>query len=121
LKIMDFLANIPEWAEAAQMLFMEAIVFLAPPEQVAVVVVPTDPHTPAQYNGIVTTAATKKGKHCEAPSVDNDSNYGELQFEEEKEEEEGKMPAQRFKHIQWNKKIAKKKANKAKAAATLAH
>ncbi|KAG6898484.1 hypothetical protein C0993_006566 [Termitomyces sp. T159_Od127] len=83
LEIVDFSANIPQWAEAAQMLFIKAIVFLAPPEQVAVVVVPTDPCTPAQYNGIVATAAAKKGKHCKAPPINNDSDYGELQFEEE--------------------------------------
>ncbi|KAG6876105.1 hypothetical protein C0993_005504 [Termitomyces sp. T159_Od127] len=109
-----------KWAEAAQMLFMKTMVFPAPPEQVVVVV--TDLCTPAQYDGIVATMAAKKGKHCEALPINNNSNYGELQSEEEEEEEEeGKMPAQRFQHIQQNKKIAKKKANKAKAAATLAH
>ncbi|KAG6877591.1 hypothetical protein C0993_005809 [Termitomyces sp. T159_Od127] len=114
-------ANIPQWAEAAQMLFMKAVVFLASPEQVAVVVVPTDPHTPVQYDGIVATAAAKKGKHCKAPPINDNSNYGELQSEEEEEEEEGKMPAQRFQCVQQNKEIAKKKANKAKAAAASAH
>ncbi|KAG6882632.1 hypothetical protein C0993_009776 [Termitomyces sp. T159_Od127] len=99
---------------------MKAVVFSAPPEQVAVVVVPTDLCTLAQYNRIVITAAAKKGKYCEAPPVNDDSNYGELQSEEE-EEEEGKTPTQRFQRIQWNKKIAKKKANKAKAAAALMH
>ncbi|KAG6867187.1 hypothetical protein C0993_005946 [Termitomyces sp. T159_Od127] len=70
---------------------------------------------------IVATTAAEKGKHREAPPVNNDSDYGELQSEEEEEEEEGKMPAQRFQHVQQNKKITKKKANKAKAAAALVH
>ncbi|KAG6884203.1 hypothetical protein C0993_000439 [Termitomyces sp. T159_Od127] len=48
-------------------------------------------------------------------------DYGELQSEEEEEEEEGKTPAQHFQCIQQNKKIAKKKANQAKAAAALVH
>ncbi|KAG6882269.1 hypothetical protein C0993_011306, partial [Termitomyces sp. T159_Od127] len=67
LEIMDFPANIPQQAETAQMLFMKAIVFPASSEQVAVVIVPTDPRTPVQYNEIVATAMTKKGKHYEAP------------------------------------------------------
>ncbi|KAG6900085.1 hypothetical protein C0993_003140 [Termitomyces sp. T159_Od127] len=121
LEIVDFPANILEWAEAAQMLFMKAIVLLALPEQVIVVALTTDPCTPAQYNRIVATTAAKKGKHCEAPPVNNNSNYGELQSKEEEEEEEGKTPAQHFQHVQQNKKIAKKKANKTKAVATLAH
>ncbi|KAG6900084.1 hypothetical protein C0993_003139 [Termitomyces sp. T159_Od127] len=121
LEIVDFPANIPQWAEAAQMLFMKAIVFLAPPEQVAVVVVPTDPCTPVQYNKIVATVAAKKGKHHEAPPVNNDSNYWELQSDEEEEEEEGETHTQHFQRVQQNKKIAKKKANKAKAAAALVH
>ncbi|KAG6899732.1 hypothetical protein C0993_007389 [Termitomyces sp. T159_Od127] len=65
--------------------------------------------------------AAEKGKHCEVPPINNDSNYGELQFKEEEEEEEGKTPTQCFQCIQQNKKITKKKANKAKAAATLVH
>ncbi|KAG6877433.1 hypothetical protein C0993_007412, partial [Termitomyces sp. T159_Od127] len=123
LEIVDFPANILEQEEAAQMLFMKAIVFPAPPEQVAVVVVPTDLCTSAQYNGIVATAAAKKGKHCEAPPpIDNNSDYRESQSGEgEEEEEEGKTHAQRFHHVQWNKKIAKKKANKVKTAAALVH
>ncbi|KAG6898647.1 hypothetical protein C0993_005361 [Termitomyces sp. T159_Od127] len=96
LEIVDFPANIPEQAEAAQMLFMKAMVFLALPEQVVVVVMPTDPCTPAQYDGIVATMAAKKGKHCEAPPADNDSNYRESQSKEEEEEEEGKTPTQHF-------------------------
>ncbi|KAG6883616.1 hypothetical protein C0993_005133 [Termitomyces sp. T159_Od127] len=84
---------------------MKAVVFPAPPEQVAVVVVPTDPCTPVQYNRIVATTAAKKGR----------------QSEEEEKEEEGKTPAQHFQCVQWNKKITEKKANKAKATAILAH
>ncbi|KAG6867261.1 hypothetical protein C0993_005139 [Termitomyces sp. T159_Od127] len=108
-------------ANAAQMLFMKAVVFPAPPEQVAVVVVPTDPRTPVQYDGIVAIAAAKKGKHCEALPINNNSNYGESQSEEEEEEEEGKTLVQCFQRIQWNKKITKKKVNKAEATAALAH
>ncbi|KAG6875767.1 hypothetical protein C0993_007498 [Termitomyces sp. T159_Od127] len=105
LEIVNFPANIPVQAEAAQMLFMKAVVLPAPPEQ---------------YD-IVANMAAKKGKHCEAPPINDNSNYGESQSEEEEEEEEGKMPAQYFQRVQQNKKIAKKKANKAKAAATLVH
>ncbi|KAG6899141.1 hypothetical protein C0993_000306 [Termitomyces sp. T159_Od127] len=120
LEIVDFLANILEQAEPTQMLFMKAMVFLALPEQSIVVALTTDLCTPVQYDRIVATAAVKKGKHCDVLLVDNDSDYGESQSEEE-EEEEGKMPAQCFQHIQQNKKVTKKKANKAKAATTLAH
>ncbi|KAG6875680.1 hypothetical protein C0993_008030 [Termitomyces sp. T159_Od127] len=78
LEIVDFPANIPEWAEAAQMLFRKAVILLAPPKQIVVVVVPTDSCTPAQYDRIVATMAAKKDKHCVAPPINNDSNYGEL-------------------------------------------
>ncbi|KAG6867274.1 hypothetical protein C0993_005081, partial [Termitomyces sp. T159_Od127] len=121
LEIVDFPTNIMEQAEAAQMSFMKAMVFPALPEQVVVVALPTDLLTPAQYDGIVATAAAKKGKHCEVSPVNNDSDYGELQSKEEEEKEEGKMPAQHFQHVQQNKKITKKKVNKAKAAAALVH
>ncbi|KAG6865353.1 hypothetical protein C0993_008148, partial [Termitomyces sp. T159_Od127] len=121
LETVDFPANIPEQAEAAQMLFMKSMVFLAPAEQVVVVVLLTDPYTPAQYDGIIATTAAKKGKYCETPPVNNNSNYRELQSEEDEDEEEGKTPAQHFQYVQQNKKIAKKKVNKAKAAAALAH
>ncbi|KAG6898466.1 hypothetical protein C0993_006637 [Termitomyces sp. T159_Od127] len=47
------------------------------------------------------------------------SDYGQSS-EEEEEEEEGETPAQRFQCVQQNKKLAKKKANRAEAAATLA-
>ncbi|KAG6876921.1 hypothetical protein C0993_012067 [Termitomyces sp. T159_Od127] len=93
---------------------------LAPPEQVVVVVVLTDSHTPVQDNGIVATIAAE-GRHCEAPPIDEKSNYGESQSEREEEEEEGKTPTQHSQRIQQNKKITKKKTNKAKAAAALAH
>ncbi|KAG6884363.1 hypothetical protein C0993_011798 [Termitomyces sp. T159_Od127] len=121
LEIVDFSANIQERAEAAQMLFMKAMVFSAPLELVVVVVMSTDLHTPVQYNGIVATVAAKKGKRYEVPPINDDSDYRELQSKEEEEEEENKTPAQCFQHIQQNKKIAKKKANKTKAAAALAH
>ncbi|KAG6868012.1 hypothetical protein C0993_008387 [Termitomyces sp. T159_Od127] len=122
LEIIDFPANISQQAEPVQMLFIKTVVFLAPLKRVSVVVVSTDSHITAQYNGIVATAAAKKGKHCEAPPIDDDSNYGESQLDKEEEEEkEGEMPTQHFQRIQQYKKIAKKKANKAKVAATLTH
>ncbi|KAG6875426.1 hypothetical protein C0993_009269, partial [Termitomyces sp. T159_Od127] len=91
LEIVDFPANILQQAEAAQMLFMKAVVFPASPEQVAVVVVHTNPHAQVQYDGIVFTAVAQKGKHCEALPINDDSNYRELQSEEEEEKEESKM------------------------------
>ncbi|KAG6867135.1 hypothetical protein C0993_006431 [Termitomyces sp. T159_Od127] len=116
LKIVDFPANISEQAEAAQMLFIKAMVSLALPEQIVVVVLPTDLCTPVHYDGIVATTAAEKGKHCEAPPTNNNSNYKELQSKEEEEEEESEMLTQHFQCIQQNKKITKKKVNKAKAA-----
>ncbi|KAG6867331.1 hypothetical protein C0993_004305 [Termitomyces sp. T159_Od127] len=111
LEIVDFPANIPEWAEAIQMLFMKAVVFPALPEQPVVVTLTTDLCTPAQYDGIVATMVAKKGKHCVMPLVNDNSNYRESQSKEEEEEEEGKTPTQCFQHIQQNKKIAKKNVN----------
>ncbi|KAG6893909.1 hypothetical protein C0992_008226, partial [Termitomyces sp. T32_za158] len=48
-------------------------------------------------------------------------NYGQSFLEAEEEEEEGKTPAQHFQRVQQNKKLIKKKANRAQAAAALAH
>ncbi|KAG6882987.1 hypothetical protein C0992_010053, partial [Termitomyces sp. T32_za158] len=67
------------------------------------------------------TAAVDKGKQQAMPSIDDDSDYGQSQSKEEEEAKEGELAAQRFQRMQRNKKLAKKKANKAKAAAALVH
>ncbi|KAG6882911.1 hypothetical protein C0992_010303, partial [Termitomyces sp. T32_za158] len=67
------------------------------------------------------TAAASKGKQWVVPTKEDDSDYGQSSSEAEEEEEEGETPAQCFQRIQRNKKLAKKKANRAQAAAALAH
>ncbi|KAG6882112.1 hypothetical protein C0995_015786, partial [Termitomyces sp. Mi166 len=88
-----------------QLLFLCAMAIPAPPPQLTVVVVTTDPRTPEQYDGLIMTqqkaAAASKGKG--------------------KESKEGESVAQRFQHVQYNKKLAAKKASKAKAEAALQH
>ncbi|KAG6895873.1 hypothetical protein C0992_011873 [Termitomyces sp. T32_za158] len=121
LEVVDFPANILEQAGPAQMSFMKAILISAPLIQFTVVTMPTDPCTPAQYDGSMVTAAASKGKQHVVLLIDDDSDYGELHSEEEEEAEEGKMPAQCFQHMQQNKKLAKKKVNKVKNTAALAH
>ncbi|KAG6891772.1 hypothetical protein C0995_008631, partial [Termitomyces sp. Mi166 len=49
------------------------------------------------------------------------SDYDELSSEHKRESEEGESAAQRFQHVQYNKKLAAKKASKAKAEAALQH
>ncbi|KAG6886679.1 hypothetical protein C0992_002841 [Termitomyces sp. T32_za158] len=93
LEIVNFPANILEWAEPAQMLYMKAMVFSSPSVPVTVVALTTDPHTLAQYDGIMATLEANKGKHCAVPIVDNNSNYRQLQSKEEEEGEEGKTLA----------------------------
>ncbi|KAG6858390.1 hypothetical protein C0995_000354, partial [Termitomyces sp. Mi166 len=61
------------------------------------------------------------GKEKIVPMLSNKSDYGELLSEHERESEEGESAAQRFQHVQYNKKLAAKKANKAKAEAALQH
>ncbi|KAG6898435.1 hypothetical protein C0995_009760 [Termitomyces sp. Mi166 len=98
---------------------------LAPPLQLTVVVVITDPRTPEQYDGLVVTqqkaAAASKGKGKIVPTLSDKSDYGESLSEHKQESEEGESAAQRFQHMQYNKKLATKKANKAKAKAALQH
>ncbi|KAG6895178.1 hypothetical protein C0992_002753 [Termitomyces sp. T32_za158] len=65
--------------------------------------------------------AVSKGKQHAVLLIEDDSNYEGLHSEEEEEEEEGGMPAQHFQHIQCNKELSKRKANKAKMAEALAH
>ncbi|KAG6875075.1 hypothetical protein C0992_005304 [Termitomyces sp. T32_za158] len=110
LELVDFPADIPVWAELAQLLFMKEVIFPALPIQLTVVKLTIDPRTPAQYNGLMATAAAGKGKQ-----------RGGSQSKEEEEAEEGELAAQHFQCMQRNKKLTKKKANRAKAAAAIAH
>ncbi|KAG6859169.1 hypothetical protein C0995_010984, partial [Termitomyces sp. Mi166 len=97
----------------------------APPPQFTVVVVTTDPRTPEQYDGLVATqqkaVAVSKGKGKIVPTLSDKSNYGESLSEHEWELEEGESAAQHFQRVQYNKKLAAKKVNKAKAEAALQH
>ncbi|KAG6884150.1 hypothetical protein C0995_010834 [Termitomyces sp. Mi166 len=101
------------------------MVIPAPPPQLAVVVVTTDPRMPEQYNGLIATqqkdAAASKSKGKVVLTLSDKSDYGELSSKHEQESEEGESVAQRFQHVQYNKKLAAKKASKAKAEAALQH
>ncbi|KAG6875570.1 hypothetical protein C0992_003270 [Termitomyces sp. T32_za158] len=92
LELIDFPANIPEWAEAAQLLFLKEVVFLALPSKLTVVKLTTDPRIPAQYDGLVATVVVDKGKQWAVPTIDDDSDYGQSQSEEEEEAKEGCIP-----------------------------
>ncbi|KAG6858543.1 hypothetical protein C0995_015817 [Termitomyces sp. Mi166 len=96
---------------------------LAPPLQLTVVVVTTDPRTPEQYDELVATqqkaAAASKGKGKIVPTLSDETDYGESSSEHEQESEEGESAAQHFQRVQYNKKLAAKKVNKAKAEAAL--
>ncbi|KAG6894773.1 hypothetical protein C0993_010834 [Termitomyces sp. T159_Od127] len=124
MEIVDFPAGVPAWADTMQLLFMLPITVPAPAAQFEVVVVATDPRTPVQYDGLMAevakTSAASKGKMKAVPMEEDSSDYVQSSSKEEEEEEEGKTPAQRFQRIQRNKKLAKKKANRAEAAAALA-
>ncbi|KAG6858446.1 hypothetical protein C0995_016522 [Termitomyces sp. Mi166 len=95
------------------------------PPQLAVVIVTTDPRTPEQYDELVATqqkaAAASKSKGKIVPMLSDESDYGESSSEHERELEKGESAAQRFQCVQYNKKLAAKKANKAKAEAALQH
>ncbi|KAG6895675.1 hypothetical protein C0992_013329 [Termitomyces sp. T32_za158] len=121
LELADFPADILVWAEPAQLLFLKEVIFPAPPSQLPVVKLTIDLRTLAQYNGLTATAAVDKGKQQAVPAIEDDSDYGQSQSKEEEEAKEGELAAQRFQHVQRNKKLAKKKANRAKAAAAIAH
>ncbi|KAG6876123.1 hypothetical protein C0992_000857, partial [Termitomyces sp. T32_za158] len=121
LELVNFPADIPAWAESAQLLFMKEVIFPAPPSQLTVVKLTIDPHTLAQYNGLTAMAAVDKGKQRAVPAIENDSDYGQLQSEEEEEAKAGELAAQHFQRVQRNKKLAKKKANRAKAVVAIAH
>ncbi|KAG6869390.1 hypothetical protein C0995_003556, partial [Termitomyces sp. Mi166 len=66
-------------------------------------------------------AAVSKGKGKIVLTLSDKSNYGESLSEHKRESEEGESAAQCFQHVQYNKKLAAKKANKAKAEAALQH
>ncbi|KAG6898467.1 hypothetical protein C0995_009593 [Termitomyces sp. Mi166 len=125
IDIVNFLSNVPTRASLEQMLFLRAVAIPAPPSQLAVVVVTTDPRTPEQYDGLIVTqqkdAAASKSKGKVVPMLSDKSNYGELLSKHEQESEEGESVAQRFQHVQYNKKLAAKKVSKAKAEAALQH
>ncbi|KAG6894084.1 hypothetical protein C0992_007570 [Termitomyces sp. T32_za158] len=121
LELVDFPADIPARAELAQLLFMKEVIFPALPSQLTVVKLTTDPCAPAQYNGLMATAAAGKGKQRVVPAIKDDSNYGQLQSKEEEEAEEGELATQHFQRMQRNKKLTKKKVNRAKTAVAIAH
>ncbi|KAG6896700.1 hypothetical protein C0995_011128, partial [Termitomyces sp. Mi166 len=103
---------------------MHTVLILAPPPQFAVVILTTDPRTPEQYDGLVATqqktVAASKGKGKAVATVNDESDYGQSSSEEEQELEEGESAAQRFQHVQQNKKLTSKKANAAKGDANRA-
>ncbi|KAG6893809.1 hypothetical protein C0992_008553, partial [Termitomyces sp. T32_za158] len=76
---------------------------------------------PTATDGLTAMAAVDKGKQWAVPAIENDSDYGQLQSKEEEEAKEGESAAQRFQHVQRNKKLTKTKANRAKAAAAIVH
>ncbi|KAG6870986.1 hypothetical protein C0995_009239 [Termitomyces sp. Mi166 len=123
IDVVNFPSNVPAQAGPGQMLFLCAVAIPAPPPQLAVVVVTTDPRTPEQYDELITTqqkaAAVSKGKGKIVPMLSDESDYDELSSEHKRESEEGESVAQHFQHVQYNKKLAAKKANKAKAEAAL--
>ncbi|KAG6881774.1 hypothetical protein C0995_000679, partial [Termitomyces sp. Mi166 len=93
MDIVNFPSHVPTQAGLGQMLFLHAMAISAPPPQLAVVVVTTDPRTPEQYNGLVTTqqkaAAASKGKGKVVLTLSDKSDYGESSSEHERESEEG--------------------------------
>ncbi|KAG6899913.1 hypothetical protein C0993_005388, partial [Termitomyces sp. T159_Od127] len=123
IEVVDFLANVSVWAKPVQLLFINVVVVLALPAQFEVIKLATDLHIPIQYNRLVNkvakTVATSKGKQTVVLTEEDKSDFEQLLLEAEEEEEEGIMPAEYFQHIQQNKKLAKKKVNKAQTVATL--
>ncbi|KAG6893703.1 hypothetical protein C0995_016308 [Termitomyces sp. Mi166 len=125
MDVVNFSSNVPARAGPEQLLFLHAMAILAPPPQLAVVVVTTDPRTPAQYNGLIATqqkaAAASKGKGKVVPTLSDESDYGESLSMHEQESEKGESEAQCFQCVQYNKKLTAKKVKKAKAEAALQH
>ncbi|KAG6893588.1 hypothetical protein C0995_016646, partial [Termitomyces sp. Mi166 len=66
-------------------------------------------------------AAVSKGKGKVVLMLSDKSDYDKSLSEHEWESEEGESAAQRFQHMQYNKKLTAKKASKAKAEAALQH
>ncbi|KAH0581435.1 hypothetical protein H2248_012516 [Termitomyces sp. 'cryptogamus'] len=66
------------------------------------------------------SAASKEKQKAVVPE-EGENDYRELQTEEEEDEEDGEMAAQCFQHMQCNKKLIQKKANKAKEAVVIAY
>ncbi|KAG6867288.1 hypothetical protein C0995_005225, partial [Termitomyces sp. Mi166 len=69
----------PARAGPGQMLFLHAVAIPAPPPQLTVVVVTTDPRTPEQYDGLVATqqkaVAASKGKGKIVLMLSDESDY----------------------------------------------
>ncbi|KAG6883113.1 hypothetical protein C0995_012897 [Termitomyces sp. Mi166 len=107
LDVLDFPDNVPAQAGPAQLLFMHAISIPAPPPQFT------------RLNRKL--RATSKGKGKAVAMIKNESDYGQFLSEDKQESEEGESAAQRFQHMQRNKKLAMKKANIAKAEAAQQH
>ncbi|KAG6870984.1 hypothetical protein C0995_009247, partial [Termitomyces sp. Mi166 len=93
MNTVNFPSNVPARAGLRQLLFLRAMVILAPPPQLAVVVVTTDPRIPEQYDGLIVTqqkaAAAFKGKGKVVPMLSDESDYGESSSVHEWESEEG--------------------------------
>ncbi|KAG6893577.1 hypothetical protein C0995_016658 [Termitomyces sp. Mi166 len=125
LDVVDFPDNVPAQAGSAQLLFMLAVSIPAPPPQLPVVVLTTDPRTPEQYDGLVATqqktVAMSKGKGKAVAMIEDESDYGQFSSEDKQESEEGESAAQHFQHVQQNKKLATKKVNIVKAEAAQQH
>ncbi|KAG6871030.1 hypothetical protein C0995_008938 [Termitomyces sp. Mi166 len=73
----------------------------------------------AESHRLSKAVAASKGKGKIVPMLSDKSDYGESLSEHEQESKEGESAAQRFQHMQYNKKLTTKKANKAKAEAAL--
>ncbi|KAG6858924.1 hypothetical protein C0995_012883, partial [Termitomyces sp. Mi166 len=93
MDIVNFPSNVPAQAGPGQMLFLRAMAIPAPPPQLAVVVVTTDPRTPEQYDGLIATqqkaATASKGKEKVVPMLSDESDYDESSSKHEWESEEG--------------------------------
>ncbi|KAG6869656.1 hypothetical protein C0995_001455, partial [Termitomyces sp. Mi166 len=79
MDVVSFPSNVPAQVGLGQMLFLHAVVIPAPPPQLAVVVVTTNPRTPEQYDGLVATqqkaAAASKGKGKIVLTLSDESDY----------------------------------------------
>ncbi|KAG6895814.1 hypothetical protein C0995_012149 [Termitomyces sp. Mi166 len=97
MDVVNFSSNVPTQVGLGQMLFLHAVAILAPPPQLAVIVVTTDPRTPEQYDGLVAiqqkAVAASKGKEKIVPTLSDESDYSESLSEHEQESEEGESAA----------------------------